>query len=156
MTRLSAEFITVSIVAFVAGVLVTVYFNGSMGDEMNMPGGWKMSMMWMRMPGQTWFLAALSFSVMWLAMMVAMMMPSAMLTFLKTRRRWRSLSYMASGYFIIWLIAGIGVFILGAAFNNATMHSIFLSRATPLFSGALLMAAGAFQFTRWKLKHLSR
>ena len=156
MTRLSAEFIAVSIVAFVAGVLVTVYFNGSMRDEMNMPGGWKMSMMWMRMPGQTWFLAALSFSVMWLAMMVAMMMPSAMLTFLKTRRRWRSLSYMASGYFIIWLIAGIGVFILGAAFNNATMHSIFLSRATPLFSGALLMAAGEFQFTRWKLKHLSR
>ena len=45
-------------------------------DEMPMPGGWTMSMAWMRMPGQTWPLAAASFLAMWVVMMVAMMLPS--------------------------------------------------------------------------------
>ena len=45
---------------------------------MEMPGGWRMSMMWMRMPAQTWAASAASFLLMWLAMMVAMMLPSAM------------------------------------------------------------------------------
>jgi predicted metal-binding membrane protein len=43
---------------------------------MTMPGGWTMSMAWMRMPGQTWPGAAASFLGMWLVMMVAMMLPS--------------------------------------------------------------------------------
>ena len=41
-----------------------------------MPGGWSMSMAWMRMPGQTWPGAAASFLAMWAVMMVAMMLPS--------------------------------------------------------------------------------
>ena len=41
-----------------------------------MPGGWTMSMVWMRMPGQTWPGAAASFLGMWVVMMVAMMLPS--------------------------------------------------------------------------------
>ena len=41
-----------------------------------MPGGWTMSMAWMRMPGQTWLGFAASFLGMWVAMMVAMMLPS--------------------------------------------------------------------------------
>jgi hypothetical protein len=36
-------------------VSATAYFCRSMGGGMGMPGGWTMSMMWMRMPGQTWF-----------------------------------------------------------------------------------------------------
>src|SRR5262249_43816649 len=44
--------------------------------EMPMPGGWTMSMAWMRMPGQTWPCAAASFLGMWVVMMVAMMLPS--------------------------------------------------------------------------------
>jgi predicted metal-binding membrane protein len=156
VTRLPGEFIVVCVVAFVAGVSTTVYFIRSMGDEMEMPGGWKMSMMWMRMPGQTSFLSALSFLLMWLTMMVAMMMPSALLMFLKTRRQWLSLCYMASGYFTIWLIAGFGIYALGVEFNDAAMRSEFLSRAVPLLSGASLVGAGTVQFTRWKMTHLSR
>ncbi len=41
-----------------------------------MPGGWTMSMTWMRMPGQTWAGAATTFLGIWVVMMVAMMMPS--------------------------------------------------------------------------------
>jgi len=43
---------------------------------MPMPGGWTLSMTWMRMPGQTWPGAAASFLGMWLVMMAAMMLPS--------------------------------------------------------------------------------
>ncbi len=84
---LPAEFIAVCVLAFVAGVSATVYFCHSMCCEMEMPGGWTMSMMWMRMPGQTWSASAIGFLLMWLAMMVAMMMPSALPTFLKTGAR---------------------------------------------------------------------
>src|SRR3989475_7746866 len=83
---LPAEFIAVCVLAFVASVSATVYFCRSMCCEMEMPGGWTMSMMWMRMHGQTWFGSATSFLLMWLAMMVAMMLPSALPTFLKTNQ----------------------------------------------------------------------
>jgi predicted metal-binding membrane protein len=43
---------------------------------MPMPGGWTMSIAWMRMPGQTWPGAVASFLGMWVVMMVAMMLPS--------------------------------------------------------------------------------
>jgi hypothetical protein len=51
--RLSPEFIVLCVVAFDASISVTIYFGSSMAYVMGMPGGWKMSMMWMRMPGQT-------------------------------------------------------------------------------------------------------
>jgi predicted metal-binding membrane protein len=153
---LPAEFIAVCVLAFVAGVTATVYFCHSMCCEMEMPGGWTMSMMWLRMPGQTWFASALSFLLMWLAMMVAMIMPSALPKFLKTRRPWASLCYMASGYFAIWLAAGVGLYALGVAFAAVAMRSELLSRAVPWLLGASLIAAGAIQFTRWKMTHLLR
>lgn len=43
---------------------------------MPMPGGWTMSMTWVRMPQQTWLGAAASFLGMWITMMMAMMLPS--------------------------------------------------------------------------------
>jgi predicted metal-binding membrane protein len=153
---LSIQFIIVSAVAFAAALLATVYFSASMGYEMEMPGGWKMSMMWMRMPGQTWFFSALSFLFMWLSMMVVMMMSSVLPMFLKTHRHWLSLCYMASGYFIIWFLAGVAIYIPGAIFNYAAMHSAFLSHAVPLLSGTALIAIGTVQFTRWKMTHLMR
>src|SRR5215510_12746008 len=125
------EFIAACVVAFVASLSATVYFCRSMCCEMEMPGGWTMSMMWMRMRGQTWFASAISFLLMWLAMMVAMMMPSALPTFLKTKRHWASLCCVASGYFAIWLAAGVGIYALGVAFAAAAMWSDWFSRAVP-------------------------
>ena len=151
-----AKFITVCVFAFVAGVLATAYFCRSMSGGMEMPGGWTMSMMWMRMDGQSWFASAIGFLLMWLAMMVAMMLPAALPMFLKTRQQWTSLCYMASGYFVIWLAAGVGIYVLGVVFMEIAMRSEVLSRAVPLLSGAALIAAGAIQFTRWKMTHLLR
>jgi hypothetical protein len=45
------EFITICLLAFGASVAATAYFCASMCSEMEMPGGWTMSMMWMPMDG---------------------------------------------------------------------------------------------------------
>jgi predicted metal-binding membrane protein len=57
---------------------------------MPMPGGWTMSMVWMRMPGQTWPEAAVTFIGMWVVMMVAMMLPSLAPILWRYRRAVRS------------------------------------------------------------------
>jgi len=149
-------FVASCAVAFAAGISATVYFCHSMCCEMEMPDGWTMSMMWMRMRGQTWFGSAISFLLMWLAMMVAMMMPSALPMFLKTKRPWTSLCSMASGYFAIWLAAGVGVYVIGVMFAAVAMGSEWFSRAVPWLLATTLIAAGAIQFTRWKMTHLLR
>ena len=68
----------VSVLLFAASAAGTIVWCTSMSEQgkMPMPGGWTMSMAWMRMPGQTWLGAAASFLGMWIVMMVAMMLPS--------------------------------------------------------------------------------
>src|SRR5215218_7533116 len=71
-------FLGVSALLFAASAAVTIVWCASMSTMggMPMPGGWTMSMAWMRMPGQAWLGAAASFLGMWVVMMVAMMLPS--------------------------------------------------------------------------------
>ena len=84
------------------------------------------------------------------------MLPSALPTFLKTRRAPVSLSVMATGYFAVWVASGTGIYALGVAFAAAAMRWEVFSRAVPVLSGASLIAAGAFQFTSWKTTGLLR
>src|SRR5919197_2213948 len=127
--RLPAGFIAICVLTFAASVAATAHFCRSMCCEMEMHGGWTMSMMWMRMPGHTWFGSASSFLFMWLAMMVAMMLPSALPTFLRTRRAPVSLAVMATGYFAVWLALGVGIYAVGVAFAAAAMRWEDFSRA---------------------------
>src|SRR5207247_7964722 len=111
---------------------------------------------WVRIVVQAGSTSAGVFWLMWLARMVAMMMPSALPMFLKTRRPWVSLCYMMSGYFAIWLAAGVGIYALGVAFATVAMRSELFSRTVPLLLGAGLLAAASVQFTRWIMTHLLR
>jgi hypothetical protein len=70
-----------------------------------MPGGWTMSMAWMRMPGQTWAVAAASFLGMWVVMMVAMMLPSLVPMLLPYREAVAGTGEARLG----WLTALVGV-----------------------------------------------
>ena len=124
-----------------------------------------MSMMWMRMPGQTWAASATSFLLMWLAMMVAMMLPSALPMLLNFRRSLGEnlrnhsdtpVTLVAAGYFFVWLLIGVAVYVLGVAFALSVMHLEWFSRLVPALSGATLVAAGALQFTGWKISALRR
>src|ERR1039458_7894740 len=112
---LPAKLIVVCAIAFVASVAATVYFCRSMSGGMEMPGGWTMSMTWMRMPGQSWTASAAMFLLMWLTMMVAMMLPSLVPMLRRYRNavdrrgetRLGSLTTLVSaGYFFVWTVFG--------------------------------------------------
>jgi hypothetical protein len=71
-------FLAVSVLLFAANAAETIIiWSASMSamSGMPMPGGWTMSMAWMRMAGQTWSAAAASFLGMWVVRMVSMMLP---------------------------------------------------------------------------------
>ena len=155
---LPAAFIAMCGLAYVGSLAATIYFCLSMSGGMKMPGGWTMSMMWMRMSGQTWLGAFGMFLVMWAAMMVAMMLPSAMpaLSGRPASRDGVATGVAICGYFAVWMAFGIIVYVPGVLWADATMRSPGLSRLAPALMGAMLVAAGIIQFTRWKmggLKH---
>src|SRR6202165_2046980 len=54
-------FLLTGVFLFIASAVGTIYLCGSMSGGMPMPGGWTMSMTWMRMQGQTWLNSAASF-----------------------------------------------------------------------------------------------
>ena len=151
-----AVFTAACLLLFIAGIVITVYYCVSMCCDMKMPGGWTMSMMWMRMSGDSWLTAWLSFTFMWMAMMAAMMMPSAAPVFLKTKRSVKSFYWTVLGYFTVWTMPVILLYPACILLADATMQSQRLSRIVPLLSGIVLVAAGAYQFTRLKMKYLMR
>jgi predicted metal-binding membrane protein len=126
-------------------------------EEMPMPGGWTMSMAWMRMPGQSWPGAAASFLGMWVVMMVPMMLPSLVLMLLPYRKSGRltALVTLGLGYFFVWTVIGAAVFPIGVALAAIEMQQPMLARGVPIAVCAVVLAAGAFQFTRWKARHLA-
>jgi len=148
-----------AILVFGLSMFWTVASIRTMHGTMDMPGGWTMSMMWMRMPGQSWPAAAGMFLAMWLAMMVAMMLPSALPMFLAHRtalvkrrvtRPDRTVVAAAASYFTVWLLVGAALWPVGVGWNFAAMHVAALSRAMPVLAGLALIGAGALQFTRRK------
>src|ERR1700726_2077688 len=119
-------FLGVSTLIFAASAAVTIVWCASMSalGEMPMPGGWTMSMAWMRMPGQTWPRAAASFLGMWIVMMVAMMLPSLVPMLWRYRQavgrpgetRLGPLTALVGvGYFFVWTVVGMAAFTMGIA-----------------------------------------
>lgn len=119
---------------------------------MTMPGGWTMSMAWMRMPGQTWQAAAASFLNMWIVMTLAMMLPALV----PMLRRCRRPVVAGIGYLLVWSLVGAAVFAAGAALAALEMRQTAMARAVPLAGGVIVLLAGLFQFTRWKARGLAR
>ena len=170
--RNELTFYVIVLFVFVVAAAATLYFNRSMSGGMPMSGGWTMSMMWVPM-GEALDSAGI-FSVMWLAMMVAMMLPSAMPMLLLYRRviafratqndtgmgknavvklyrkASTSTSAVAAGYFFIWTLFGLVTYAIGSLIARGAMHWEALSRALPLAGGIALCVAGMYQITAWK------
>jgi len=162
-TSAERSFVGVSALLFAASVAGTIAWCASMSAaamaDMPMPGGWSMSMAWMKMPGQTWPGAAASFMAMWIVMMVAMMLPSLV----PMLRRYRQAvggaggtrlgpltALVGAGYFAVWTLFGVAAFPLGVALAALAMEHPALSRAVPFAVGAIVVGAGLLQFTAWK------
>jgi len=159
-------FFGVSALLFAASATLTTTWAASMSamGEMTMPGGWTMSMTWMRMPGQTWPGLAASFLGMWVVMMVAMMLPSLVPVLWKyheavgrtrqTHPGWLTV-LAGAGYFFVWTVSGLAAFPLGVALATVEMRQPSLARAVPLAIGLVVLLAGALQFTAWKARQLA-
>jgi predicted metal-binding membrane protein len=157
-------FFAVSALLFAASAAMTILWCTSMSamGGMPMPGGWTMSMAWMRMPGQTWPGAAASFLGMWVVMMLAMMLPALVAVLRRyreavggteTRLDWLT-ALVGAGYFFVWTVFGMIAFPLGVALAAIEMQQPALARAAPIAAGVVVLIAGCLQFTAWKLRHL--
>jgi predicted metal-binding membrane protein len=159
-------FLGVSALLFGASAATTIAWSTSMSamDGMPMPGGWTMSMTWMRMPGRSWPVAAASFLAMWAVMMVAMMLPSLAPQLWRYRqfvagrggtRPGRPTALVGAGYFLVWTVLGMAVFSLGIALATIEMRTPALARAVPIAAGVVVLMAGALQVTAWKARRLA-
>jgi predicted metal-binding membrane protein len=159
-------FLAVSVLLFAASAVTTIIWCGSMSamGEMAMPGGWSMSMAWMRMPGQTWLGAGTSFLGMWVPMMVAMMLPCLVPMLWRYRqalcrtgkaRLGRLTALVGVGYFFVWTLLGMAAFPLGVTVAALDMQLPQLARAVPVATGAAVLLAGMLQFSAWKAHRLA-
>jgi predicted metal-binding membrane protein len=167
--RMSTEeraFYGVSALLFVSSTAGTIVWCASMSamDGMPVPGGWTMSMAWMRMPGQTWPGAAASFLGMWVVMMLAMMLPSLVPMLCRYRQAVGSpgetrlgplTALVGVGYFVVWTVFGMAAFPLGVALAAIEMQQPALARAVPIAVGVVVLLAGFLQLTAWKARHLA-
>lgn len=123
---------------------------------------------WMLMPSaRSWVLGDYGvIFVMWAVMMVAMMIPSAMpmiLTFDSVNRQRRrsgdslTLTWVfISGYLLVWTLFSLAATLLQGILHDRTILTPMMASRSPLFGGAILLAAGLFQLTPFKntcLKH---
>jgi len=120
---------------------------------MRMPGGWTMSIAWMRMPGQTWIGAAAAFLAMWVVMMVAMMLPSlipilrryreAVSAKSEPRLGWLTVLVGAS-YFFVWTVFGMIAFPMGIGLAQTEMQQPALAHAMPIAAGVVVLLGAHF------------
>lgn len=158
-------FLGTSALLFLISSAVTIVWCGSMSamGEMLMPGGWGMSMTWMRMPGQTWLGLTASTLGMWVVMMMAMMLPCLVPMLLSYRRnvgidgtRLAALTALVgAGYFFVWTVFGIAVLPVGFGLAAIEMQQPALARAVPIATGIIVLIAGALQFSVWKSHRLA-
>src|SRR5262249_53907731 len=59
------------------------------------------------------------------------------------------------GYFSVWTVVGMAAFPMGVALAAVEMQQLALARAVPIAVGAVVLIAGALQFTAWKAHHLT-
>jgi predicted metal-binding membrane protein len=159
------RFAMVAMALFCAAMFVTLTLWESMAtmSGMPMPGDWTMSMMWMRMPGQTWSGAAALFMGMWTPMMTAMMLPVLVPMLLRYRRsihhslshRREALTFaVGSSYFVVWATFGLATFVIGAMLASLEMRIPMLARNVPFAAGIIIAVAGMLQLTPWKSRQL--
>jgi predicted metal-binding membrane protein len=151
---------------FVLSTVATIVWTAAMPamSEMPMPGGWAMSMIWMRMPGQTWAGAAASFTGMWSTMMMAMMSPCLFPVLVRYRQELRGsgerrlnrpTAMFALGYFCVWILLGLVAYPFGAGLAAIEMQQAALARAIPSLTAVIVLIAGVLQFSSWKAHHLA-
>jgi len=138
-------FFGVSALLFTASAALTILWCASMStmSGMPMPGGWTMSMTWMRMPGQTWP-----------GLLMLWRYRQAVAESDARRLGWLTV-LVGAGYFFVWTLFGIAAFPLGVALAAVEMQQPALARAVPFAVGVIVLISGTLQFSTWKAHHLA-
>jgi predicted metal-binding membrane protein len=111
--------------------------------------------------GHAWPGAAAAFLCMWILMMAPMMLPSLIPMLLRYRhavdgaggtRLVLLTALVCVAYFVVWTAVGVLAYSLGAAVTTIGMRQSALTRFVPV--AAVVLIAGALQFTAWKARHL--
>lgn len=150
------------VVALLLGVVLVCWLYLLLGVEMPMP---EMAGMAMPMAAPDWTVGhfVLMF-VMWSAMMAVMMLPSAlpMLLFYETIARKHASPAIgltilfALGYLLVWLCFSLGAVLLQYALDQARLLSPLMRTTSTVLAGAILVAAGLYQWTPLKQACLRR
>jgi predicted metal-binding membrane protein len=157
-------FFGVSALLFAASATVTIAWCAAMSamGGMPMPGGWTMTMTWMRMPGQTWPGAAASFLGMWVAMMAAMMLPSSwpmIRTFgavsARNRESGRTRAFVGA-YLAVWIAFSTVATAAQWVLQRADWVNPMIVSTSASLTAAMLVVAGVYQFSPLKRVCLSR
>ncbi len=146
------------VVALLLGVILIAWGYLLFGVEMPMP---EMGGMAMPMVAPDWTAAYLGLTLaMWMAMMTAMMLPSAipMLLFYDSIAQKRGArptaigptSLFALGYLVVWLGFCVGAVMLQYAFDRASLLSPMMEMTSIALAGVILVAAGLYQWTPLK------
>ncbi len=107
---------------------------------------------------------AVSFCGLWIVMMVAMMLPSLIpalgryqqaISVTGETRIGGLTALVGLGYFCAWTLIGMTIYPLGVALAAIEMRQPALARTVPIAISAVVLIAGAFQFTPWKAHHLA-
>jgi predicted metal-binding membrane protein len=103
---------------------------------------------------------------MWMVMMVAMMLPSAapmVLMFVNANRKrdaardpYLHTALFASAYLVVWAGFAIIATLANWALHSGGLMTSMMGSALPLWGGAILIAAGLYQFTPLKLACLNK
>jgi predicted metal-binding membrane protein len=110
---------------------------------------------------QSWGITDTSLNfVMWVVMMVAMMTPSAVPVLMmyrtvsqlqnKATSQISSTWLFLSGYLVTWVVFSAAATLAQWGLHSAALLTPLMASASPLLGGALLVAAGAYQFTPLK------
>jgi predicted metal-binding membrane protein len=146
----------------IAALLFAASAAATIAGSLSMPamGGGAPSTAWVAMCGPSWPAAFVSFLGMWIAMTVAMMLPSLVPVLWRcrqstaTQRADRFAALVGAGYFCVWIGAGATAFALASALAALEKALPASASAAPLVTGVVVVAGGALQFTAWKARHL--
>lgn len=124
--------------------------SSGMGDATAMDG----------MPGRISVEVGLAFVLAWGAMMAAMMLPSAAPMILLFRALTKNTTasgqqavptlVFAATYLVVWLAIGVPVYAISVAVESAAAASPTVAGLLPYALGAVLVVAGAYQFSSLK------
>jgi predicted metal-binding membrane protein len=113
--------------------------------------------------GHAWPGAAAAFLCMWILTMAPMMLPSLVPMLLRYRhavagaggtRLALLIALVCVAYVVVWTAVGVLAYSLGAAVTTIRMRQSALARLLPVAVAAVVLIAGAVQFTAWKARHL--